>query len=185
MSKSLVFDKEYLESIKEKLIILDNTFLVDLSKDNDDELVDFLNTLKENGCSLVTIPEVFQEFTRGAKSLSQYEKYEEIFNSLGIEIIRNFDRAFRGEATKKFMIAYNNETNRASLTDSRLAGCLFAYNQVEDMRLITANYKDMPEALLKRDSIFAYDMGGEIRTHGIYRVQDDSILQKTLNKYGN
>ena len=130
MSQSLIYNKEYTETLSGCYILIDNTFLVDLSKDSDDELMKFLDALRRNNCTLITILEVFQEFARGAKSVTQYNKYVELFRELEIRIISN-SKSVPG--TERFVIAYNNSAKKASLTDLKLA--LQVYKYSDEVRL--------------------------------------------------
>ena len=82
MSKSLVCDKDYIENLRGQFILLDNTYLIDLSKDDDDELLNFLNLLKQNDCVITTIMDVFQEFVRGSKTTTQYDQCLKLFRDI-------------------------------------------------------------------------------------------------------
>lgn len=177
MKKNLIFDKDSIAQFSGGYILVDNTALIDMSHEQNSAMYEFLSYLNEIECDLITTQAVYQEFIRGAKNLSQSNAYMDLFKELGIESLGNTEKQFLLKDNSLFRVAYCQEAKNASLTDAGLAITAYVYRN-RNIGILTSNYKDMPGSLLKKETFFIYEKGNEIRTHAIYRIQDDEVLEK-------
>ncbi len=182
--KNLIYDKESISHFSGGYILVDNTALIESSREHNNPMLQFLDILSNLNCDLITTPSVHHEFIRGAKNLVQNNDFIKMFDELGIEVLKNTEVLFTSKENALFRIAYCQEAKRASFTDTELAVTAYQYRN-NNVGILTENYRDFPSSLFKRTSYIAFSHQDSIRTHAIFTVQLEQILKRTFSKYIN
>lgn len=158
-------------------ILLDSTAVINASQS--DDFLSLLTTIVGSGCIFTTIPSVVYEFTRGSVTVEQYKKQLEFIKDLGITVFHRVEETVDSEQV--FMVAYNKSfDNRRekgpSYTDSLL--CAVAYkHRNSNLKIMTANHKDIPPSIFDRTELITIDIGGDIRTEAIYEFSETKFTR--------
>lgn len=177
----LLFTSSLPTDLNNKYLLVDTTTLINASRSED--FLELLVNIVEAGCSLVTIPSVVYEFTRGAQTLDQYNNQLEFIKTLGITVLTRTEESLDAN-TRVFILAYNKLTSKpnqkgASYTDSLL--CAMAYKYVSrgtGLLLMTSNHNDIPNALFDREELITFDVNGDLRTEAIYKLSNTKLTRQ-------
>lgn len=182
--KEVLCRDETLGRLSDATLVVDSTALIDASKCP--AFMDFMAGLVDTGCTLVTVPSALYEFKRGARNLEQLNAFNEIINDLEIQTIQHIEERAQEKDGQIFTSIYNVEAvaNRKekgpSYTDSLLCLVMYLYRHV-NIKLLTTNYRDIPESLFTKTDIMAYDTGREIRTAAFYGLDKNKLARKLQN----
>lgn len=168
-------------------LLLDSTAFINASKS--DEFLELLSKLVQRGCMLTAIPSVIYEFTRGSRSLDEFNKYLEFIDALGVTVFHRVEETISDEM-RVFLLAYNrafsnrNSQKAPSYTDSLL--CATAYKfRTSKLKIMTANHKDIPESLFDRTELITIDIQGELRTEALYEFSESKFSRMLSALEGN
>lgn len=155
-------------------LLLDTTSIINASKSN--EFLALLTKLSHGGCDLVTIPSVVYEFSRGARTMAEYNEYLQFIAALKLTVLNSIEASFDAQM-RVFLVAYHkafsgkSDKKAPSYTDSLL--CMMAYKyRTSGMLLMTANHRDIPESMFERTELITIDVKGELRNEAIYRLTE-------------
>lgn len=167
----IIYDNNLISKFENETLFLDTSTLI-LSFASDKKFLKLLYDLKRVNCSLLTIPSVFFEFTRGSDSLLKYNERVNFFTEgLGIKtypIERQLDDI--GE----FIVVFQKiAPNTISYTDFLLCCCLYKF---KGCGVLTENHKDFPISILDRDEIITVDTNdNQIRNSAIYKLSPEKF----------
>lgn len=131
-----------------------------------------LTDIVDAGCTLTTIPSVVYEFSRGSRTIQEYSGYLDFINGFGTTVFNRIEETI-DEEMKVFLVAYNKafagrgDKKAPSYTDSLLCATAYKFRN-SDLKLITANYRDIPDSIFDRDELITIDVKGELRNEAIY-----------------
>lgn len=159
---TILYDSSLVSSLSNKYLFLDTNTFIAATKYRD-HIGKLLLNLRNNGCSLVTIPSVLFEFTRTAQSVHDFDKQTKFLRSLSTiyPIERNLDESMM----KVFMIVQQRICPRIKYTDFLLMACLYKF---PNSYLITEDREDFSLKILDRKFIITFDTDKDIRNHSIY-----------------
>lgn len=162
-----------------KNVVLDTCCLVHGSK-LPNLIGKFFKDIKQHDGSFFTIPIVNLEFLRGVESITDYEKRHrfliEITDGLTFPIEKKLDDI------PEFPIVMRNIQSKVDLADYLLVACLVSHPEVF---LLTENHHHMPMAILDRVSIISFDNDKDIKTLGLYQLNQskyDKVAKNILAK---
>lgn len=143
--------------------------------DNED-FYSFLLTLHNKGCALVTIQSVIFEFSRGAKTVEEYNWYIDYINNLGVAVYGQAETEL--QRNKAFSVLLQAECkkygSKASYTDFLLLLMLHKFIHTPDrVYLMTSNYRDVPTTLFERDELIALEYEKGVQTQALYKNKTD------------
>ena len=169
------------EDLSKVHLLLDSTTLINASKSTD--FLELLKSIRAAGCTLVTIPPVIYEFTRWADKPERVKELKEFIEALKIDVIPKVEEMILKQS-EIFTLIYNNqfkerEKKKPSYTDSLLCAMMYKHRN-SDMRLITANFKDIPRGLFDRVDVITMERGNELFTEGIYTFSLDRFNKELL-----
>lgn len=167
--------------LSSSFILLDSTALIDASQS--DDFLQLLTNIVGSGCSFITIPSVVYEYTRSSISIEQFEKQLEFLKELRVTVINKIEEIIQSEQV--FLVAYNKafgtrKERGPSYTDSLLCALAYKYRN-SSLKIMSANHKDIPMSIFERQDLITIDVGGELRTEGIYEFSE-SRFGKVLGK---
>lgn len=125
------------------------------------------------------------EFTRGAKDTTQLQSQLQLIKGLGVNLVTRLEEMIKDE-NRIFLFAYNNAAANGrgekgpSYVDSLLCLLLYKYRHM-DIKLLTANHKDVPLSIFNRDELITMTIGGDIRTEALYSFSE-AKYGKVLDK---
>ncbi len=178
----LIYNKDEIAQYANGFILVDNTALIDASREEDSAMAQFLTRLTEMDCDLISTQAVMQEFTRGAKNITQSNKFIEFLQALNIESVNCNEKQFLSKKNALFRIGYCQTAKKASYADMNLALLAYIYRST-NIGILTSNYLDFPTNLFERTTFISYICADTIRTHAIFKVHSDAMLAKILKEY--
>lgn len=141
------------------------------------EFYALLLELKRGGCAFMTITSVVFEFSRGAKTVEEYNWYVDYINNLGVIVYKTVED--RIAADKAFSVLLQTECkktgNKPSYTDFLLLLLLHKYSH-SNIYLMTSNYKDIPMNVFDREDILALEYDGGIQTQALYKNSPEKLV---------
>lgn len=158
-------------------LLLDSTSLINASKS--DEFLSLLTKIGTEGCTLLTIPSVVYEFTRGAPSVEEFDRRLAFIDALGVTVLNRIEELVKQEPI--FLVAYikafsSRGEKGPSYTDSLL--CAVAYkHRTSNLLIMTANHKDIPSNIFDRKELITIDVNGELRTEAIYEFSSTKFTR--------
>jgi hypothetical protein len=150
--------------------LLDSTTFINASKS--DEFLSLLTDIVSAGCIFTTIPSVVYEFSRGSRTVDEYNRYLQFINGFGTTVFKRIEESIDDEM-RVFLVAYNKafanrkDKKKPSYTDSLLCATAYKFRNSK-LRLVTANHKDIPESIFDRTELITIDVNGELRNEAIY-----------------
>jgi len=179
---NLIYDRDEIAQYANGFILVDNTALIDASREEDSAMAQFLAYLTEIDCDLISTQAVMQEFIRGAKNITQSNKFIEFLEALNIESVSCNEKQFLSKENALFRIAYSQTAKKASYADMNLAILAYIY-RLSNIGILTSNYVDFPTNLFERTTFISYICTNTIRTHAIFKVRPDAMLTKVFKEY--
>lgn len=175
------------DKLSGSFVVVDTTALIDASKNND--FLTFLWGLS-SVCSFITIPAVIYEFSKYAKDKTQLSAFNTIIDGLEVTVMNNIEESALKDSGLVFtracyMEIIGNNDNRKkgpSYTDSLLCYLTYKYRD-RDIYLLTQNYNDIPSSLFVRDEFVSYMTERDVRSHIFYKLRNESVLSRIVNKY--
>ncbi|HSW65508.1 MAG TPA: hypothetical protein VLI54_00010 [Bacillota bacterium] len=121
---------------------------------------------------MITIPSVVFEFSRGAKTVEEYNWYVDYINNLGVVVYKHAEEQM--VIDKAFSVILQAECKKsgckASYTDFLLMMLLHKFaNMPNNIFLMTSNYRDVPTSVFDRDELIALEYQNSIQTQGLYK----------------
>lgn len=174
---TILHDPKLVSNLKNKYLFLDTNTFIAASK-HGDYIGKLLLNLRNNGCSLVTIPSVLFEFTRTAQSVLDFDKQTKFIRSLAM--IYPIERSLDESRMKVFMIIQQRVCPRIKYTDFLLSVCLYKF---PDSYLMTEDREDFSLRILDRKFIITFDSDKDIRNHSIYSFSQskfNNVVEKIL-----
>jgi hypothetical protein len=170
----LTYPSSLVAQLSSSYVFLDtNVFLCAI---NNDGFYSFLLRLHDKGCALVTTQSVIFEFSRGAKSVEEYNWYVDYINNLGVTVYGQAEKELQSD--KAFSVLLQAECkkygSKASYTDFLLLMMLHKFVHTPDrVYLMTSNYKDVPTNLFERYEIIALEYEKGVQTQALYKNKID------------
>lgn len=174
---TILHDPKLISSLKNKYLFLDTNTFIAASK-HGDYIGKLLLDLRNNDCSLITIPSVLFEFTRTAQSVSDFDKQTKFLRSLAT--IYPIERSLGESKIKVFMIIQQRICPGIKYTDFLLSACLYKF---PDSYLMTEDREDFSLRILDRKFIITFDSDKDIRNHSIYAFSQpkfNKVAEKIL-----
>lgn len=171
----IFYDLKQLSSSSNSFVFLDTNCLIGafvypnlFSKLFDD--------LKQFGCEFLTISSVVFEFTRGTKTIEEFNsKLEFLENLASIYQIEKHLEDF-----KDLTITLQKIKGTASYTDFLLIAALYKFRKAPSY-LLNSNHNDCPLEILDREAIVTVDTDKDIKNYGIYKFSDEKYNKATEN----
>ena len=157
-----------------EVLFLDTTALIAAS--TYPEFATFLTSFVTHNCQLFILPSVKFEFTRMAKSDARLREYNKLITQLGITVYPRLESKLTDPEIDRYLMIYNDCVNKSrslrkapSFTDSLLCVIMYLYrDSPTKVKLMTANYTDIPIQFFDRKDLITIDAITEIHTEGIY-----------------
>lgn len=170
-----IIDQLFLSSLKDSNIAIDTCCLIDSIKYKE-TVGKFLLHLKEIGAGIYTVPGVVFEFFRGADTGNALENRESILKAITDNYIFPIDKQFT--AMTDFMLIMNKVRGKCDLGEYQLIASLVKH---KNSFLLTENDKDVPSEFLDRLSIATFNLFGEIKNYGFYKINTDNYEKIAKN----
>ena len=169
--------------LADSYLFLDTTSLISAFKYPD--FAHFLIRLNQENCRLFTLPSAAYEFTRMAKNNKILAKYEALIDKLSITIYTNLEAEINTPAIKHYLMLYNDCVNKnrsqrhaPSFTDSLFCIVLYLYRHSSTkVRLMTANYTDVPIQFFDKTEIITIDAGAGAQVENIYSFNNKNYTR--------
>ena len=159
----IITPPDFISKIKNKHLLLDTNVFIDTSL-HEEKFGKFLNELKNNGVTLLTLEVVMIEFTKGAPTKEKFntkkttvEKIVDTYLPLTKEILEN---------SSKLAKLYGEEGKGTNIVDFLLGGALVQYE--DKLLLMTKDIKDFPAKIFKLETHFLLQHNRAIQNYGIY-----------------
>jgi|SRR3989344_2409739 len=132
--------------------------------------------LKKLSCEFLTIPSVAFEFTRGTKTVEEFNsKLEFLENLASIYQIEKHLEDF-----KDLTITLQKIKGSASYTDFLLIAALYKFRKAPSY-LLNSNHSDCPIDILDREAIVTVDTDKDIKNYGLYRFSEEKYSKAAEN----
>jgi|GEM_PF-3898634 len=164
---SLVYTPSLPETLKDSNVLVDTCAIIEASKN--EELERFLDGLRENGCTFLTLPSIKDEFTCGAKNLEEFRELSDFFESQQIILMpKNEDKLLTNEGIHFNIALARSKVHNPSYVDRSLLLLPYIYQKSsEKVYVITSNHKDIPREFYDLTGFISYEKNG-FRNIGIY-----------------
>lgn len=155
----IIYSPDLVSSLKGKYLFFDtNVFIGSLFVP---ELLKLIYTLKENGCEFLTIPSVLFEFTRGTKTILEYNQRIEAVKSLSVVFpIEKYQGEF-----DDLTVVLQHLKGEMDYTEFLLCTCLYKF---QTAKIITENHHHFPLDILNREFLITVDNGKDLRNYAVY-----------------
>lgn len=148
-----------------------NSFVTAL---NYEEFGKILFDLKESSCSLLTIPSVVFEFTRGSDSIDSYNKRLRFLESLAD--IYPIEKSLND--MRNYVVALQKISGGAEYTDFLLGLCTAKFSSAY---ILTENHKHFKTSIYDRVAVITLDTDDQIRNHGVYSINKTKLEMAAKN----
>ncbi len=158
----IVLPPDFLSITKGKFILLDTCVFIDaFSKPK--KFGEFFNDLKANNVTLVTIPEVLNEFLKGSPDEAKFNSKKDYVFSIIETLLPDSDIQKNIESLIK---SYGLESKDLSISDLSLGATLMKYSK--RLFLMSRDISDFPTTIFKRDTMLNITSHKTIHTYGFY-----------------
>lgn len=161
---------ELIERLTGKILFLDtNVFIGALVSD---EFAVFLADLRgQSDVEFLTISSVVYEFTRGSKTLEEFNDKRQFINDL-VDRVISVGPLLENAKNDVFSLLMSRlvSSKDSGYTDFLLATCLYQYSQADEIFLMTADQRSMPLAIFDVIGTLAATDGHTLRHYGVYQL---------------
>jgi hypothetical protein len=161
---TILHNPKLLSDLRDKYLFLDTNTFIAASKYKD-YIGKLLLDLKNNGCTLITIPSVLFEFVRNTQSVADFNSNAKYLHSLAT--IYPIERHLDVDELRVFMIVQQRVNPKIKYTDFLLSACLYKF-RYSGSCLMTEDKEDFSLDILDRKFIITFDTDKDIRNHSIY-----------------
>ncbi len=161
----IYYDLKQVSKLKDSFVFFDtNTFIgAFIYPDLFNQL---FNDLKKEGCAFLTISSVAFEFTRGTRTIEEFNDKAEFLKTLASTYpIEKDNYKF-----KELTIILQKVKGEISYTDFLLIACLHKF--VANSYLLSSNHKDCPTELLDRECVITVDTEKDLKNYGLYKFSE-------------
>lgn len=171
----ILYRNQLLKDLKLSTVFLDTNVFSVVTRSKD--LSQFIELLKNTGCSLTTIRAVVFEISNGSDTLAIYNERVDLISS----IVDSVDpmRFLSNIEEFSFIMSKLNAKNK-SYTDFLLASCLYHY-KASSVYLMTSDFEALPTFFENTDIITVTEKSGKIRNFGLYKFNHKNYT-KAVNK---
>lgn len=163
----ILYDPKLLSDLSGKFIFVDTNIFISVLN-FPEEMGQLFKELKSADCSLITIPQVLFEFTRGSDNLDLFNKRQKFIQDLAS--IYPIERHFEEE--RAAVIVLQRILGSSSYTDFLLSLALCKFS---DSYVISENHKDFPLQIFNREFVITVDTDKEIRNYGLYKLSQEKF----------
>lgn len=156
----------FLGSVKGKHILLDTNLFRDAA--NKSTLLDFFNTLKSHGATLITIDFVKYELLKGSFDLNKFKAREQSINNIVDVIVPVTPPVY--SKVYELIKEYGIEGTAISVTDLFLGAMLMLYKS--NLFLITRDTTDFIQRIFELTAIINVPHAKGIFTYGVYQYKN-------------
>jgi len=157
----IIYNPNLVSRLKGKYLFLDtNVFIGSLFVP---ELLGLIHAFKENGCELLTIPSVLFEFTRGTKTIPEYNRRVEAVKSICGNNVYPIERHL-GEFND-FTVVLQHLKGEMDYTEFLLCASVYKF---QTAKIITENHQHFPLDVLNREFLITVDNEKDIRNYAVY-----------------
>ena len=162
----IITPPNFFQVIENKHLLLDTSVFIDTSL-NLRVFGDFLNKLKDNGNTLVSLDAVKIEFLRGAGNITKYEEKKQLFEKICeacLPIIAGvFDNVY------SLIQSYKEDGKGISITDFLLGATLMYYKK--NLFLLTKNTTEFPLSIFKLKTLLNLSHKKGLHSYGVYSFE--------------
>lgn len=160
----ILLPADLLSILKDSHLLLDTNVFIDTFL-NPTEFGKFINQLRENRITLVTIDVVRFEFLKGAPNLQKHKEKEELIERI-IDAYLPIQKDILDNADKLLQL-YKEDGKAISITDLLLGATLMHYKT--NLSLITKNTTDFPTNIFTLVTYINLLHRKGIHTYGVYQ----------------
>lgn len=159
----IYYDSSLITGLGNSFLFLDTTaFIAALNYKK--EFGELFKSLKDQGCSFLTIPSVFFEFTRGSDTLISFKTRAKFLT--GLADIWPIER-YLDQIEQAMVVLQKLGSRQMSYTDFLLCVCLYKFPSAY---LLTENYHHIPVQVFERKGVITVDAGEDIRNHVVFQL---------------
>lgn len=172
--KEILLPQDFFARLRNRHLLLDTSFFGDYSA-HPEIFLDFVNSCKEHGITLVTIMPVVTEFTQGSDTQAIFNAKTALINEIIDYLLPIHPGVFKTEIPW-LVENYGQVGKKVSLTDFCLAATTKIHNT--DLLLVTKNPHDFPTSIFSVDCYFLLRLERALQVYGVYTykqiVREDS-----------
>lgn len=155
---------ELLSTLKLKHLLLDTSVFIDALK-NPAAFRSFINELKRNSTTIVTLDVIKIEFLKGAVDVKSYNEKEEIINEI-VDAILPINPVEITKNLYQLIQKMREDAKSASITDLIIGSVLMHHKT--NLYLMTKNSHDFPTNIFTLESIINLSKRRTIQAYGVY-----------------
>lgn len=168
--------------LSDRILFVDTNVFVGAA--NSDELLSFLVDLRQKeSCQVLTISSAIYEFTRGSKTLAEFNNKREFVNDLTDRVI-SVGPLLENPTNDVFSLVMSRLVNSkdSDYTDFLLATCLYQYSRLEEVYLMTSDIRSMPRNIFDVvGGVTCVDAESNLRHYIICRLNRDCFAKAAEN----
>ncbi|MDO8503135.1 MAG: hypothetical protein Q7S60_00435 [bacterium] len=159
----IITPPDFFQTFKDTHILLDTSVFID-SFLNPEEFGKFLNRLKTEGATLVSLDAVKIEFLKGAPNIEKYREKEEFFNQIIDVCLPIINETFIN--LYRLVQVYKEVGKSLSVTDLFLGAALMQYKG--SLFLLTKNTTEFPTNIFNLKSYINISYTKGLHSYGVY-----------------